>query len=89
MTVKMENTHENAIKYAMTNPDLEKPKGDFLEPDSDKPAMDDEATSNLVEMFTSVCKAFAVDPKDALSILNEQDWGEPLFSLGNRFRQGY
>ena len=84
----MENTLENAMKSAMNNPNLEEAKGDFLKSDS-KPAMDDEATSNLVTMFTNVCKAFAIDPKDALSILAEQDWGDDLSSLGNRFRVGF
>jgi hypothetical protein len=71
----MENTLENSIKYAMNNPEPQEAKGDFLEPDS-KPAMDDEATANLVTMFASVCKAFAIGPKDALSILSEQDWDD-------------
>lgn len=86
----MENSLENALKYAMNNPNLEEPKGDFLKPeDSETPAMDDESTANLVTMFTSVCKAFAIAPKDALSILSEQDWGDDFSSLGNRFRQGF
>lgn len=75
----MENTIENALKYAMNNPDTQEAKGDFLESDS-KPAMDDEATSNLVTMFSSVSKAFGITPKEALSVLNEQDWGADILS---------
>jgi hypothetical protein len=84
-----ENTLANALKYAATNPNLEEAKGDFLKPEDDKPAMDDEKTGNLVTMFSSVCKAFAIDPKDALTVLNAQDWGDDLSNLGNRFRQGF
>jgi hypothetical protein len=86
----MENSLENALKYAQNNPHLEEAKGDFLKPeDSDKPAMDDEATSNLVAMFSNLCTFSNLDPKDALAALNAQDWGDDISSLGNRFRQGF
>jgi hypothetical protein len=84
------NAMENSLKYALTNPNLEEPKGDFLKPeDSETPAMDDESTANFVTMFSNLCKFANLEPKDALSLLSAQDWGDDLSSLGNRFRAGF
>jgi hypothetical protein len=85
-----ENSLENALKYAMNNPHAEEAKGDFLKPeDSDKPAMDDEATSNLVAVFQSVCDAAGLAPKDAIAVLAAHDWGDDLDALCSRFRAGF
>lgn len=54
----------------------------------DVPAMDDEATANLVTMFKSLCVLSQLEPKEALAVLGAQDWGDDTL-LGARFRQGF
>jgi hypothetical protein len=77
-------SYSEAMKYAAENTvEPEKPMGNGS-PDT---AMDDaEASANLVTMFSSVCKAAAMAPKDALAILVAHDFGDDLDAALSRFR---
>lgn len=89
----MENTLENALKYAMTSGEgPQKPKGDFLTPElEDKAdqlaAQDEDENPELVTLFQNLCSFANVTPTQGLAILNKQEWDEDVFNLNlNRIR---